>query len=180
MLDILSRITVPIDMSDNVQILALIERSIRNRFLILSGPHLTLESIRTVSADNVGIRTVDIKRCVRVERLPSSKINGTRVLPGVMLNKDVAHPQMYRQVHKQCIHKPRIVLLDCPLEYKNGESRRMSRYRMGRILRGSIKGASQIMRSMSSPRRTSLRSDAYASQTTTGSRVQYVPRSCAV
>jgi len=35
----------------------------------------------------------------------------------VMLNKDVTHPSMRRR-----IVKPRIILLDCPLEYKKGES----------------------------------------------------------
>ena len=39
------------------------------------------------------------------------------VLRGVMLNKDVTHPKMRRH-----IVKPRILLLDCNLEYKKGES----------------------------------------------------------
>ena len=39
------------------------------------------------------------------------------VLRGVMLNKDVTHPKMKRR-----IEKPRILLLDCNLEYKKGES----------------------------------------------------------
>lgn len=34
-----------------------------------------------------------------------------------MVNKDVTHPKMRRY-----IENPRIVLLDCPLEYKKGES----------------------------------------------------------
>jgi len=34
-----------------------------------------------------------------------------------MLNKDLVHPQMRRH-----IENPRIILLDCPLEYKKGES----------------------------------------------------------
>ncbi len=34
-----------------------------------------------------------------------------------MLNKDVTHPKMRR-----CIENPRIILLDCPLEYKKGET----------------------------------------------------------
>jgi T-complex protein 1 subunit gamma len=33
------------------------------------------------------------------------------------LNKDVTHPKMRRM-----IKNPRVVLLDCPLEYKKGES----------------------------------------------------------
>ena len=39
------------------------------------------------------------------------------MLKGIMLNKDVTHPKMRRY-----IEKPRIVLLDCNLEYKKGES----------------------------------------------------------
>ena len=34
-----------------------------------------------------------------------------------MFNKDVTHPKMRR-----LIENPRIILLDCPLEYKKGES----------------------------------------------------------
>lgn len=34
-----------------------------------------------------------------------------------MLNKDVTHAKMRRY-----IENPRIILLDCPLEYKKGES----------------------------------------------------------
>jgi T-complex protein 1 subunit gamma len=34
-----------------------------------------------------------------------------------MFNKDITHPQMRR-----IIHNPRVVLLDCTLEYKKGES----------------------------------------------------------
>jgi T-complex protein 1 subunit gamma len=39
------------------------------------------------------------------------------VLDGVMFNKDVSHPAMRRR-----IENPRVILLDCPLEYKKGES----------------------------------------------------------
>jgi T-complex protein 1 subunit gamma len=40
-----------------------------------------------------------------------------KVLDGVMFNKDVCHPGMRRM-----IKNPRVVLLDCVLEYKKGES----------------------------------------------------------
>merc|ERR1712156_1296731 len=40
-----------------------------------------------------------------------------RVLNGVMFNKDVTHPKMKRR-----LENPRILLLDCNLEYKKGES----------------------------------------------------------
>lgn len=38
-------------------------------------------------------------------------------MDGIILNKDITHPKMRRY-----IENPRIVLLDCPLEYKKGES----------------------------------------------------------
>ena len=51
------------------------------------------------------------------DELDGRSISTQSVLSGVMLNKDIVHPQMRRRMHK-----PRIVLLDCPLEYKKGES----------------------------------------------------------
>lgn len=65
----------------------------------------------------LNIKTVDIKRYARVEKVPGGEIEDCRVLSGVMVNKDVTHPKMRRR-----IDNPRIVLLDCPLEYKKGES----------------------------------------------------------
>ncbi|KAJ2301922.1 T-complex protein 1 subunit gamma [Coemansia sp. RSA 2705] len=63
------------------------------------------------------VREIDIKRFARVEKVPGGEIEESRVLDGVMVNKDVVHPKMRRR-----IENPRIVLLDCPLEYKKGES----------------------------------------------------------
>ena len=100
--------------------LALIKSSIGTKFVIRWADlmcRLALDAIRTVSADDAGVRTVDIKRYARVEKVPGGEIESSRVLSGVMLNKDIVHPQMRRR-----IHTPRIVLLDCPLEYKKGES----------------------------------------------------------
>lgn len=119
-LEIVSKISVPIDTTDDTQMLALIKSSIGTKFVIRWADlmcRLALEAIRTVSADDAGVRTVDIKRYARVEKVPGGEIENSRVLSGVMLNKDIVHPQMRRR-----IHNPRIVLLDCPLEYKKGES----------------------------------------------------------
>lgn len=108
--------------------MALIKTSIGTKFssrwsdLMCS---LALKAVRTVSVtaedeaptDSVGIKTVDIKRYARVEKIPGGEIEDCRVLNGVMVNKDVTHPKMRRR-----IVNPRVVLLDCPLEYKKGES----------------------------------------------------------
>ncbi|CCO36515.1 T-complex protein 1 subunit gamma Short=TCP-1-gamma [Rhizoctonia solani AG-1 IB] len=61
--------------------------------------------------------TIDIKRYARVEKVPGGTIEESQVLSGVLINKDITHPKMRRR-----IANPRIILLDCPLEYKKGES----------------------------------------------------------
>ena len=78
---------------------------------------LALDAVRTVAQSEDGVKTVDIKRYARVEKVPGGEIEDSRVLDGVMVNKDVTHPKMRRR-----IENPRVVLLDCPLEYKKGES----------------------------------------------------------
>jgi T-complex protein 1 subunit gamma len=80
---------------------------------------LALRAVRIVAADEEAgtAREVDLKRYARVEKVPGGEIEESTVLDGVMLNKDVTHPKMRRR-----IERPRIILLDCPLEYKKGES----------------------------------------------------------
>ncbi len=86
---------------------------------------LALKAVRIVAVaaedesvtGNGGVKTVDIKRYARVEKVPGGEIEDSQVLNGVMVNKDVTHPKMRRR-----IENPRIILLDCPLEYKKGES----------------------------------------------------------
>lgn len=79
---------------------------------------LAVKAVRTVyvkdSNDNIEI---DVKRYAKVEKIPGGLLEDCQVLDGVMFNKDVTHPQMLRY-----IKNPRVVLLDCPLEYKKGES----------------------------------------------------------
>lgn len=102
--------------------LALIKTSIGTKFVsrwsdMMCG--LALRAIRIVAQDDAstGAKTVDLKRYAKVEKVPGGEIEDSRVLDGVMLNKDVTHPKMRRR-----IENPRVVLLDCPLEYKKGES----------------------------------------------------------
>ena len=50
-------------------------------------------------------------------QIPGGEIEDSKVLKGVMLEKDVTHAKMRRR-----IENPRVLLLDCSLEYKKGES----------------------------------------------------------
>jgi T-complex protein 1 subunit gamma len=60
---------------------------------------------------------IDTKRYAKVEKIPGGMLEDSEVLDGVMFNKDITHPGMRR-----IVKNPRVVLLDCPLEYKKGES----------------------------------------------------------
>uniref|UniRef100_A0A7S1TE70 T-complex protein 1 subunit gamma n=1 Tax=Compsopogon caeruleus TaxID=31354 RepID=A0A7S1TE70_9RHOD len=78
---------------------------------------IALQAVRTVSVETNGRLTIDFKNYARVEKVVGGEISDSRVLDGVMFNKDVVSGNMRRR-----IENPRIVLLDCPLEYKKGES----------------------------------------------------------
>merc|ERR1711988_627796 len=78
---------------------------------------LALDAVSTVATEDMGRKEIDIKRYAKVEKIPGGDVDDCRVLKGVMINKDVVHAKMRRR-----IEKPRILLLDCTLEYKKGES----------------------------------------------------------
>ena len=74
---------------------------------------IALDAVQTVSLEQNGRREIDIKRYARVEKIPGGIMEESHVLDGILINKDVVHPKMRRR-----IVNPRILLLDCPLEYK--------------------------------------------------------------
>lgn len=75
-------------------------------------------TLRVVQVNAVtGVKDIDIKRYAKVEKIPGGSITDSEVLDGVMFNKDHIHSKMRR-----LIENPRILLLDCPLEYKKPET----------------------------------------------------------
>lgn len=98
----------------------LIKSSIGTKMVSVWGDlmcNLAYEAVKTVTIEKNGKKEIDIKRYARVEKIPGGLVEDCCVLDGIMINKDVTHPKMRRK-----IENPRIVLLDCPLEYKKGES----------------------------------------------------------
>lgn len=78
---------------------------------------IALAAVKTVR-DTVDDRVlIDTKTYVKVEKLPGGEMEDSRVLDGVMLAKDVTAANMRRR-----IVKPRVLLVDCPLEYRKAES----------------------------------------------------------
>ena len=113
-----------IDIEDREALLSVIASSIGTKFIsrwsdLMCG--LALDGILCVRqpSDQPGVPpTIDFKRYCRVEKIPGGSIEDSAILDGIMINKDVTHASMRRE-----IRNPRILLLDCPLEYKKGESK---------------------------------------------------------
>lgn len=120
-LNIIEEISLPVNTSDDKAMTSLIESSIGTKTISRYSDlmcSLALKAVRTVQFDAGGsMKEIDIKRYARVEKIPGGEIEDSTVLDGVMLNKDITHASMRRR-----IENPRIILLDCPLEYKKGES----------------------------------------------------------
>ncbi|KXS14444.1 chaperonin-containing T-complex gamma subunit Cct3 [Gonapodya prolifera JEL478] len=119
-LQIINDISIRVNTDDRTEMLGLIKSSIGTKFVsawsdLMCG--MALDAVQCVAIEVDGKRQVDTKRYARVEKIPGGEIEESHVLDGIMLNKDVTHPRMRRR-----IENPRIVLLDCPLEYKKGES----------------------------------------------------------
>lgn len=113
-------VSTPVDATNREQMLQIIKSCIGTKFISRWSDlacQIALDSVSTVYIDDNGRKEIDIKRYAKVEKIPGGAIEDSRVLKGVMLNKDVTHPKMRRR-----IENPRILLLDCSLEYKKGES----------------------------------------------------------
>merc|ERR1719184_741299 len=114
------KVATPIDMEDKAEVRKVIQSCVGTKFIAKWSDlacDIAMDAVKTVSMDHSGKKEIDIKRYAKVEKIPGGTIEDSAVLKGVMFNKDVTHPKMKRR-----IENPRILLLDCNLEYKKGES----------------------------------------------------------
>ncbi|CDI76209.1 TCP-1/cpn60 family chaperonin, putative, partial [Eimeria acervulina] len=120
-LDFLQDISSCIDTSDYNQLMNALTACLSSKFASRWGGLLEDIAVKTVKKIQrtlpSGKIDIDIKRYAKVEKVPGGEIEDSCMLDGLMLNKDVTHPKM-----KRLIHNPKVLLLDCPLEYKKGES----------------------------------------------------------
>ena len=119
-LAILEKISSPLDLKDEVKCKQIIKSCIGTKFGSRYSPlicDMAWGAVNLVKETVYGETAIDTKRFVRIEKVPGGALNESVLLYGVCLNKDVVHPKMRRN-----IQNPRIVLLDCTLEYKKGES----------------------------------------------------------
>jgi len=115
-LELLEKYTIPCNPESRDEMLKLINSCIGTKYInrwadLMTG--IALDAVQTVVTTVDGKKDVDIKRFAKVEKIPGGRLEDSEVIKGVVLNKDVTHTKMKRR-----IENPRIVLLDCTLEYK--------------------------------------------------------------
>jgi len=118
---LLEDIAIPINSADPKELADVVQSSIDTKFVSRWGrmiSDLAVQAALTVFEELPnGKKEIDLKRYAKVEKIQGGDLEECCVLKGVMFNKDITHPRMSRR-----IKNPRVVLLDCPLEYKKGES----------------------------------------------------------
>ena len=120
---IIKKMAVTIQLDDEEKMKWAINNCIGTKFSRRWGSlvvDLAMKACRTVfnGTKNANKLSVEIRRFAKIEKIPGGSLEQCEVLDGVMLNKDIIHPGMRRH-----IKNPRILILDCPLEYKKGESK---------------------------------------------------------
>eukprot|EP01064_Diplonema_japonicum_P028434 TRINITY_DN435_c0_g2_i1.p1 TRINITY_DN435_c0_g2~~TRINITY_DN435_c0_g2_i1.p1 ORF type:complete len:547 (+),score=220.63 TRINITY_DN435_c0_g2_i1:52-1692(+) len=115
-------IALPVDVNNDDEMFNIVDSCLGTKFAGRYGDlatKLAVSAVRKVQRrDPVsGNYEVDFKRYAKVEKIPGGHIDECKVLDGVMFNKDITHQKMRRM-----IKNPRVLLLDCPLEYKKAES----------------------------------------------------------
>jgi len=113
-------VSTKIDLDDASAVRKVIQSCVGTKFIAKWSDmacDIAMDAVKTVTMVQGEKKEIDIKRYAKVEKIPGGTIEDSKVLKGVMFNKDVTHPKMKRR-----IENPRILLLDCNLEYKKGES----------------------------------------------------------
>eukprot|EP00182_Erythrolobus_australicus_P005011 CAMPEP_0185831902 /NCGR_PEP_ID=MMETSP1353-20130828/1768_1 /TAXON_ID=1077150 /ORGANISM="Erythrolobus australicus, Strain CCMP3124" /LENGTH=546 /DNA_ID=CAMNT_0028530015 /DNA_START=70 /DNA_END=1710 /DNA_ORIENTATION=- len=112
--------SITIDVGNDAEVEKVIASCIGTKFMNRYSDmmvRLSLTAVKTVAIEQNGRTMIDFKNYAKVEKIPGGELEDSEVLSGVMFNKDVTSGSMRRR-----IEKPRVVLLDSPLEYKKGES----------------------------------------------------------
>lgn len=119
-LDTCNRICRTIDIDNHNEMREIVTAAIGTKFSSRWGGQMVdmaIKAVKKVVQKRGDYTEVDVKRFVRIEKIPGGELSDCVVMDGVMFNKDITHAKMRRR-----IENPRILLLDCPLEYKKGES----------------------------------------------------------
>lgn len=120
--EILNELSFPVDVENTDEMLKIVTSCIGTKFTQRFGDligRLAIDAVRCVMTKLPnGTPEIDVKKYAKIEKIPGLDIEDSKVLDGVMFEKDVVVPARMRRK----IENPRILLMDCPLEYKKGEN----------------------------------------------------------
>jgi T-complex protein 1 subunit gamma len=111
----------PIDTADREKLTEVVKACLGTKFNSRSEALMCKMAVdatlKVVREGPNGQKDIDIKRYAKIEKVPGGSIEDSEVIDGVMFNKDHVHPKMRRR-----IENPRVLLLDCALEYRKAET----------------------------------------------------------
>jgi len=117
-LEILEDIAIKVDPTDRAMLKKVAGVSVATKMLAEYGDEVSDYAVRAVlevaEKDAKGFK-VDIDD-IKVEKKPGESISDTKLIQGVLLDKEVVHPGMPKRVENA-----KIVLLNCPLEVEKTE-----------------------------------------------------------
>lgn len=120
--DFLKNAAINLDTNDEAQMMSIIRSTLGTKYVSRFGDMIckfAYEAVMKVKVDpKDGTEVeIDVKKYAKVEKIPGGMLEDSLVMNGLCMNKDVTHPRM-----KRMIKNPRVMLLDCPMEYKKMES----------------------------------------------------------
>ena len=117
-LEILEKMAIPVDLNTQEYVKKVAMTSMASKLVAEHREYLAdlaVKSIFQVAEKQGDSYKVDVDD-VKVEKKPGESIRDTKLIQGIVLDKDVAHSGMPKRVEKA-----KIALLDCPLEIEKTE-----------------------------------------------------------
>lgn len=122
-LEIMDEIAVPLDVKNKEETLNVVRTCLGTKFVSRYGDlvcNMAYDAVKTVTVKRDGRPPeINIKEYAKVEKIPGGMLEDCQVLNGILINKDIT---MVGGKMRRRIENPRIILLDCGLEYKKAES----------------------------------------------------------
>ena len=113
-------VATKIDLENASAVRKVVQACVGTKFVAKGGDlayNIATDAVKTVALTSGDKKEINIKSYAKGEKSPSGMMEDSTLLKGIMFNKVVNHPKT-----KMRIENHRILLLDCNIEYKKGES----------------------------------------------------------
>jgi T-complex protein 1 subunit gamma len=88
-------------MSNEKQLMKLVQSCIGTKFISRwedLAVNIAIDAVKKVTVTDGNHKEIDTKRYAKIEKIPGGSMEDSKVLQGVMFNKDVCHPKMARRI----------------------------------------------------------------------------------